>query len=117
MKLYNFNELLSVAKARDFKAIGSFNLHCLEMLPAFFKAAKSMHSPLMIQISTGTAEYLGYRLLVDSVRSLAQSEDVPTCLHLDHCSDITSDKHQLFDVRKFSPYRRNGSYIETGGYA
>ena len=90
MKLYNFNELLSVAKARDFKAIGSFNLHCLEMLPAFFKAAKSMHSPLMIQISTGTAEYLGYRLLVDSVRSLAQSEDVPTCLHLDHCSDIAS---------------------------
>lgn len=58
MKLYNFNELLSVAKARDFKAIGSFNLHCLEMLPAFFKAAKATHSPLMIQISTGTAEYL-----------------------------------------------------------
>lgn len=42
----------------------------------------------MIQISTGTAEYLGYRLLVDAVRSLADSENIPTCLHLDHCSDI-----------------------------
>lgn len=44
----------------------------------------------MIQISTGTAEYLGYRLLVDAVRSLAESENVPTCLHLDHCSDISA---------------------------
>ena len=110
MKLYNFNELLSVAKARDFKAIGSFNLHCLEMLPAFFKAAKSMHSPLMIQISTGTAEYLGYRLLVDSVRSLAQSEDVPTCLHLDHCSDITSIETAI--DAGFSSVMYDGSHLE-----
>ena len=35
MTLYNFNELLPVARQRHFKAIGSFNLHCLEMLPAF----------------------------------------------------------------------------------
>lgn len=110
MKLYNFNELLSVAKARDFKAIGSFNLHCLEMLPAFFKAAKSMHSPLMIQISTGTAEYLGYRLLVDSVRSLAQSEDVPTCLHLDHCSDIASIETAI--DAGFSSVMYDGSHLE-----
>ena len=110
MKLYNFNELLSVAKARDFKAIGSFNLHCLEMLPAFFKAAKSMHSPLMIQISTGTAEYLGYRLLVDSVRSLAQSEDVPTCLHLDHCSDIASIETAI--EAGFSSVMYDGSHLE-----
>lgn len=110
MKLYNFNELLSVAKARDFKAIGSFNLHCLEMLPAFFKAAKSMHSPLMIQISTGTAEYLGYRLLVDSVRSLAQSEDVATCLHLDHCSDIASIETAI--DAGFSSVMYDGSHLE-----
>ncbi|MGO4744979.1 class II fructose-bisphosphate aldolase [Serratia quinivorans] len=110
MKLYNFNELLSVAKARDFKAIGSFNLHCLEMLPAFFKAAKAMHSPLMIQISTGTAEYLGYPLLVDSVRSLAQSEDVPTCLHLDHCSDIAAIETAI--NAGFSSVMYDGSHLE-----
>ncbi len=68
MSLYNFNEILNIAQERNFKAIGSFNLHCIEMLPAFFKAAQNSHSPLMIQISTGTAEYLGYRLLVDSLR-------------------------------------------------
>ncbi|HCV66290.1 MAG TPA: ketose-bisphosphate aldolase [Serratia sp.] len=110
MKLYNFNELLSVAKARDFKAIGSFNLHCLEMLPAFFKAARDTHSPLMIQISTGTAEYLGYKLLVDSVRSLAESEQVPTCLHLDHCADIASIVTAI--DAGFSSVMYDGSHLE-----
>ncbi|STU85138.1 ketose-bisphosphate aldolase [Klebsiella pneumoniae] len=41
MSLYNFNEILKIAQERDFKAIGSFNLHCIEMLPAFFKAAQT----------------------------------------------------------------------------
>lgn len=50
MSLYNFNEILKIAQERDFKAIGSFNLHCIEMLPAFFKAAQNSRSPLMIQI-------------------------------------------------------------------
>ncbi len=60
MSLYNFNEIFkNRSRKRDFKAIGSFNLHCIEMLPAFFKAAQNSRSPLMIQISTGTAEYPG----------------------------------------------------------
>ncbi|PWW09181.1 class II fructose-bisphosphate aldolase [Mangrovibacter plantisponsor] len=90
MSLLNFNDILRIAQQRQFKAIGSFNLHCIEMLPAYFRAAKKTNSPLMIQISTGTAQYLGYKLLVDSVCSLAESENVPTCLHLDHCSDINA---------------------------
>ena len=48
MSLYNFNEILKIAQARNFKAIGSFNLHCIEMLPAFFKAAQNSHSPLTV---------------------------------------------------------------------
>ncbi len=36
MSLYNFNDILKVAQQRNYKAIGSFNLHCIEMLPAFF---------------------------------------------------------------------------------
>jgi fructose-bisphosphate aldolase class II len=90
MSLLNFNDILRIAQERQFKAIGSFNLHCIEMLPAYFRAAKKTNSPLMIQISTGTAQYLGYKLLVDSVCSLAESENVLTCLHLDHCPDINA---------------------------
>lgn len=108
--LYNFPNLLQVAKDRHFKAVGSFNLHCLEMLPAYFKAAKVTNSPLMIQISTGTAEYLGYRLLVDSIRSLSESEQIPTCLHLDHCSDIESIKTAI--DAGFSSVMYDGSHLD-----
>lgn len=109
MALYNFNELYQVAQARHFKAVGSFNLHCLEMLPAFFNAAQQTNSPLMIQISTGTAKYLGYRLLVDSVCSLAESQNVPTCLHLDHCSDIAAIQTAI--DAGFSSVMYDGSHL------
>lgn len=110
MSLHNFTALLEIAKARQFKAVGSFNLHCLEMLPAFFKAAKQTNSPLMIQISTGTAQYLGYQLLVDSVRSLSASENVPTCLHLDHCSDINAIQTAV--DAGFSSIMYDGSHLD-----
>lgn len=110
MSLHNFTALLEIAKARQFKAVGSFNLHCLEMLPAFFKAAKQTNSPLMIQISTGTAQYLGYQLLVDSVRSLSASENVPTCLHLDHCSDINAIQTAI--AAGFSSIMYDGSHLD-----
>ncbi|WP_428943269.1 class II fructose-bisphosphate aldolase [Pantoea sp. FN060301] len=109
MSLYNFTDLLTVAKQRNFKAVGSFNLHCLEMLPAFFKAAQNTGSPLMIQISTGTAEYLGHKLLVDSIRSLSASHDVPACLHLDHCSSI-EDITTAMDAG-FSSVMYDGSHL------
>lgn len=109
MSLYNFNEIFKIAQDRDFKAVGSFNLHCIEMLPAFFKAAQKTNSPLMIQISTGTAEYLGYHLLVDSVCSLAKSENIPTCLHLDHCSDINAIERAM--DAGFSSVMYDGSHL------
>lgn len=109
MKLYNFTDLLKVAKQRHFKALGSFNLHCLEMLPAYFKAARETNSPLMIQISTGTAEYLGYKLLVDAICSLSESENVPTCLHLDHCSDIEAIRTAI--DAGFSSVMYDGSHL------
>ena len=109
MKLYNFTELLKIAKERQFKAVGSFNLHCLEMLPAFFKAAENTNSPLMIQISTGTAKYLGHELLVDAIKSLSKSKNIPTCLHLDHCSDL--DAIQTAIQAGFSSVMYDGSHL------
>ncbi|HBZ15650.1 ketose-bisphosphate aldolase [Pantoea sp. NPDC088449] len=109
MKLYNFTDLLQVAKEREFKALGSFNLHCLEMLPAFFSAAEKTNSPLMIQISTGTAKYLGHKLLVDAIRSLSESRNVPTCLHLDHCSDLAAIQTAL--DAGFSSIMYDGSHL------
>ncbi len=109
MKLYNFTELRAIAKERGFQALGSFNLHCLEMLPAFFKAAKETNSPLMIQISTGTALFLGHELIVDSIKSLSKTMDVPACLHLDHCSNIDDIKKAIDSG--FSSVMYDGSHL------
>jgi len=109
MKLFNFTELHHTAKERGFNAIGSFNLHNLEALPAYFEAAQETNSPLMIQISTGTAAYVGYNLLVDSVKSLSKSTGVPACLHLDHCSSI-SDIQTAIEAG-FSSVMYDGSHL------
>jgi len=107
MKLYNFNDLYLIAESRGFKALGSYNVHCLEMLPAYFAAAKKTNSPLMLQISTGTAKYVGFDLLVDAVKSLSESTDVPVSLHLDHCSDLDSIKLSI--AKGFSSVMYDGS--------
>ncbi len=107
--LHNFQELEQIAKERGFNAVGSFNLHCIEMLPAYFEAALDTNSPLMIQISTGTAQYLGYDLLVASIVALAKEHNVPTCLHLDHCSNI--DDIKLAIDKGFTSVMYDGSHL------
>ncbi|WED25938.1 class II fructose-bisphosphate aldolase family protein [Vibrio sp. DW001] len=109
MKLKNFTELNAISKERGFNAIGSFNLHNLEALPAYFSAAVETNTPLMIQISTGTAKFLGYELLVDSVKSLSRTHNVPACLHLDHCSII--DDIQVAIDAGFSSVMYDGSHL------
>ncbi|USD61370.1 class II fructose-bisphosphate aldolase [Vibrio sp. SCSIO 43140] len=109
MKLLNFTDLNRIAAERGFNAVGSFNVHCLEMLPGYFEAAIDTNSPLMLQISTGTAQYLGYDLLVASVVALAKEHDIPTCLHLDHCSNI--DDIKLAIDKGFSSVMYDGSHL------
>ncbi|UOQ83639.1 class II fructose-bisphosphate aldolase [Gracilibacillus salinarum] len=70
------------------RAIGSFNVHCLEMLPAMLEGAKELNAPIIIQTSPGTAEYIGLDLLVSSMETLSDRLEVDVCLHMDHCKSI-----------------------------
>ncbi len=45
-------------------AIGAFNTHNLEMLPSIIKAAVNQRTPVIIQTSCGTANYIGHKNLV-----------------------------------------------------
>lgn len=76
-------------------AIGAFNLHCLEMLPSMVKAAEENNVPIIIQTSLGTAEYIGFETLVDTVKSLAERSSIDVCLHMDHCKDIEAIKRAI----------------------
>lgn len=76
-------------------AIGAFNLHCLEMLPSMVKAAEENNVPIIIQTSLGTAEYIGFETLIDTVKSLAERTNIDVCLHMDHCKDIEAIKRAI----------------------
>lgn len=77
------------------KAYGAFNLHCYEMILPFFQASKEMNVPIIMQISTGTASYIGYKLLADSVKSLSETSNMDICLHLDNCSKEEAIKEAI----------------------
>jgi fructose-bisphosphate aldolase, class II len=68
-------------------AIGAFNTHNLEMLPAIIKAAVSQRTPVIIQTSCGTANYVGHRNLVAVCKSMAEEYGADVVLHLDHAKD------------------------------
>lgn len=69
-------------------AVGAFNTHNLEMLPAIIKAAEQQKTPVIVQTSCGTANYVGHRNLVVVCQSMAKEYGVDVVLHLDHAKDF-----------------------------
>ena len=93
--LVTLNDLFKNIDKNKVKAYGAFNLHCYEMILPFFQASKEINIPIIMQISTGTAQYIGYKLLSDSVKSLSETSGMDICLHLDHCSKEESIKEAI----------------------
>ena len=93
--LVPLNDLFKNIDKNKVKAYGAFNLHCYEMIIPFFQASKEINIPIIMQISTGTAQYIGYKLLADSVKSLSETSGMDICLHLDHCSKEESIKEAI----------------------
>lgn len=70
-------------------AIGAFNTHNLEMLPAIIKAAEKQKTPVIVQTSCGTANYVGHKNLVAVCKSMSEEYGVDVVLHLDHAKDFS----------------------------
>ena len=68
-------------------AVGAFNTHNLEMLPAIIKAAVKEKTPVIVQTSCGTANYIGHKNLVSICKSMADEYGAEVVLHLDHAKD------------------------------
>ena len=67
-----YKNLIELFKENEGKgAVGAFNLHCFEMLPAMIQAAEELNVPIIIQTSLGTAEYIGFEPLIAAVKALA----------------------------------------------
>ena len=76
-------------------AVGAFNLHCFEMLPAMIHAAEKLNVPIIIQTSLGTAEYIGFEPLIAATKALAEKSTISVAHHMDHCKDIEALKKAI----------------------
>lgn len=76
-------------------AIGAFNTHNLEMVPAIVRAAAEQRTPVIIQTSEGTASYVGHRNFVAICKSMADEWGVDVVLHLDHARDMAQIRKAL----------------------
>ena len=87
----NLSELFK--KYRGKRGLGAFNLHCMEMFPYIVEGAKKTNSPVIIQTSKGSAEYIGLDWIVATANLFAK--DIDLCVHLDHCKDIDFIKEAI----------------------
>lgn len=87
MALVTGRELLAAADAGGY-AVGAFNCHTLEMIPAVVQAAEEERSPVLLQFTAGSIGYMGADVIAALVRHLAARVRVPVGYHLDHGSSL-----------------------------
>ena len=75
--------------------VPAFNIHALEVVPIMAHTAAEMGSPVILQVSVSTAKYIGFQLLTDVVRSIAEDMEIEVALHLDHASSLDDLKAAL----------------------
>lgn len=91
-----YKNLIEMFKENEGKgAVGAFNVHCLEMVPAMVQAAEALKVPVILQTSLGTAEYIGFETLIAAVKALAQKASVNVALHMDHCKSVEASKKAI----------------------
>lgn len=91
--LVNGNDIFKTARENHY-AVGAYNTNNLEWTRALLRGAKETRTPLLIQVSTGAAKYMGgYKTVKDLVLNEMDNMDidVPVILNLDH-GDFESAK-------------------------
>jgi len=78
-----------LAKARREKyAVGGFNFCNAETAQVVFSVAAKLRSPAMLIAAASEVRLCGMEETVKIVKLVAESVDVPVCLHLDHTDDV-----------------------------
>jgi fructose-bisphosphate aldolase class II len=65
-------------------AVGGFNITSLETALGIAAAAEAERSPVILQISEKTVDYMGIDVAVAVARTLGERITVPVAVHLDH---------------------------------
>lgn len=75
------------------QAILATNFYNAETLLAVLQAGRETDSPVILQTSPSTIEYLGVRVAVGMARAAAEEVGVQAWLHLDHARDVELVRH------------------------
>ena len=81
--LVNLQKILQDADKRCY-AVGGFNITSLETALGIVEAGIEEKSPVILQISEKTIEYMGLDLAFAIAKTLADRTDLPVAVHLDH---------------------------------
>ena len=84
MPLVSSLELIRKAREQK-KAIPAFNIHNLETIQAVVEGAVELKSPVIIATTPGTLKHAGIANIAAIVKSLAEKNNIPIALHMDHC--------------------------------
>ena len=80
---------------RDDKAILAVNFYNFETLSAVLRAASNQDSPVILQSTKKTIEYLGLPITAQLAKTAREQYQVEAWLHLDHAEDIDLIKRAL----------------------
>lgn len=83
--LVHISELIKEASQKNY-AVGAFNIENLETTLGVVRAARSLKSPVILQVSETSIKYAGLKAITRIVEVIAKEEagHVPVALHLDH---------------------------------
>lgn len=94
MGLQSTTPMLEKAKANK-HGIVAFNVHSFDSIFWVLEAAAALKSPVILQTTVGTVQSLKADNLVRVAKAAAEHFNVPTGLHLDHCTDYNVIKEAI----------------------
>ncbi|MFP7223895.1 class II fructose-bisphosphate aldolase [Priestia filamentosa] len=94
MTLLSTTPMLEKAKANK-HGIVAFNVHSFDSIFWVLEAAAELKSPVILQTTVGTVKSLGAKNIVEAAKAAAEHYNIPTGLHLDHCTDFNVIKEAI----------------------
>ena len=94
MALVTLKEILAGTRAGHY-AVGGFNFNGYEDAQGIINGAVAKNSPVILMASMGAVKYIGLHQVAGMVKGMAESVDIPVCLHLDHATDYDLIKEAI----------------------
>ncbi|MBX9975099.1 class II fructose-bisphosphate aldolase [Cytobacillus firmus] len=94
MALLSTTSMLEKAK-QDKHGIVAFNVHSFDSIFWVLEAAADLKSPVILQTTVGTVKSLGANNIVEVAKAASEYYNIPTGLHLDHCTDFEVIKEAI----------------------